>query len=206
MTPDEENKTGTPAQARPESSHSDRRAHRPIRGRRGRGRRSGTPRGYVPRQQPRSEAAPGQEPAAGIEPVEEPVQKTLETTSVDAPVAGDAPAVASSFSEPEMREPAAVQSPAYSKFSGGAAERPAVRRAGRGPGSRDFRPAPPEAIQSAIEEVNKILETLRKTVDDMDEVLETLELAERQKDADEREIESLRRSLRQMHHGRDSRS
>jgi hypothetical protein len=31
-------------------------------------------------------------------------------------------------------------------------------------------------------------------------------LAERQKDADEREIESLRRALRQMHHGREGRS
>jgi hypothetical protein len=32
----------------------------------------------------------------------------------------------------------------------------------------------------------------------MEEVLETLEIAERQKDADEREIESLRRALRQL--------
>jgi hypothetical protein len=37
----------------------------------------------------------------------------------------------------------------------------------------------------------------------MEEVLETLELAERQKDADEREIESLRRSLRQIHRPRE---
>ena len=34
----------------------------------------------------------------------------------------------------------------------------------------------------------------------MEEVLETLELAERQKDADEHEIDSLRRALRQMNH------
>ncbi len=32
----------------------------------------------------------------------------------------------------------------------------------------------------------------------MEEVLETLELAERQQDADEREIESLRRALRPL--------
>jgi hypothetical protein len=37
----------------------------------------------------------------------------------------------------------------------------------------------------------------------MEEVLETLELAERQKDADEYEIESLRRALRQFHRPRE---
>jgi hypothetical protein len=37
----------------------------------------------------------------------------------------------------------------------------------------------------------------------MEEVLETLELAERQKDADENEIESLRRALRQFHRPRE---
>jgi hypothetical protein len=37
----------------------------------------------------------------------------------------------------------------------------------------------------------------------MEEVLETLELAERQKDADENEIESLRRALRQFQRPRE---
>jgi prefoldin subunit 5 len=55
------------------------------------------------------------------------------------------------------------------------------------------------AIQQAIEEVNQIIDTLRRTLDDMEEVLETLELAERQKTADEQEIETLRRSLRHLH-------
>ena len=49
------------------------------------------------------------------------------------------------------------------------------------------------AVSQAIEEVNQIIETLRATLDDMDAVLETLELAERQKIADEQEIETLRR-------------
>ena len=49
--------------------------------------------------------------------------------------------------------------------------------------------------------MTRIIETLKETLDDMEEVLETLELAERQKDADEREIESLRSSLRQLHRG-----
>jgi len=55
------------------------------------------------------------------------------------------------------------------------------------------------AVQQAIEEVNQIIETLRGALEDMDEVLETLELAERQKNADEQEIETLRRSLRHLH-------
>jgi hypothetical protein len=37
----------------------------------------------------------------------------------------------------------------------------------------------------------------------MEEVLETLELAERQQDADEQEIESLRRALKQLHRPRE---
>ena len=59
------------------------------------------------------------------------------------------------------------------------------------------------AVQQAIEEVNQIIDTLRGSLDDMEAVLETLELAERQKNADEQEIETLRRGLRQLHRPRD---
>lgn len=69
---------------------------------------------------------------------------------------------------------------------------------------REHQPASPQTIQNAIEEVTRIIETLKETQDDMEEVLETLELAERQKDADEREIESLRRGFRQMQRPRES--
>ncbi|HVM47554.1 MAG TPA: hypothetical protein VMU04_05970 [Candidatus Acidoferrum sp.] len=55
------------------------------------------------------------------------------------------------------------------------------------------------AVQQAIEEVSRIIETLRGTLEDMELVLETLELAERQKNADEHEIETLRRGLRHLH-------
>lgn len=64
---------------------------------------------------------------------------------------------------------------------------------------RERRPAEPMAVQEAIEEVNQIIEALRGTLNDMEDVLETLELAERQKIADEQEIETLRRGLRQLH-------
>ena len=61
----------------------------------------------------------------------------------------------------------------------------------------------PPKLQQAIEEVNQIIQTLRETLDDMEEVLETLELAERQKNADEQELETLRRGLRQLHRPRE---
>jgi hypothetical protein len=64
-------------------------------------------------------------------------------------------------------------------------------------------PAAPAAVQQAIEEVNHIIKTLQETLEGMDEVLETLELAERQKTADEQEIESLLRGLRQLRQPRD---
>lgn len=62
------------------------------------------------------------------------------------------------------------------------------------------------AIHQAIDEVMEIVEALKRAVDQMEEVLELVEVAERQKLADEREIESLRRALRQIHdRPRDSR-
>ena len=59
------------------------------------------------------------------------------------------------------------------------------------------------SIQEAIEQVNQIVETLKESLEQMDEVLEVLEYFERQGQADEREIESLRRSLRQLQRPRD---
>lgn len=59
------------------------------------------------------------------------------------------------------------------------------------------------AVTQAIDEVNQIIETLRTTLAEMEDVLESLELAERQKIADEQEIETLRRGLRQLHRPRD---
>lgn len=71
------------------------------------------------------------------------------------------------------------------------------------PPPRERQPASPACVQKAIEEVNHIIEALRGTLDDMEEVLETLELAERQKNADEQEIETLRRGLRQLQRPRE---
>jgi hypothetical protein len=71
------------------------------------------------------------------------------------------------------------------------------------PRPRAIQPASPVAVQQAIEEVNHIIDTLRATLEDMELVLETLELAERQKNADEQEIETLRRGLRHLHRPRE---
>ena len=66
------------------------------------------------------------------------------------------------------------------------------------PERRDFKPAAPAAVTECIEEVNRIMTSLRQVLDTMEEILETLELAEAQKTADEREIQSLHNALRQM--------
>jgi len=59
------------------------------------------------------------------------------------------------------------------------------------------------ALRTAIDEVNKIIETLRESLEDMEEVLETLELVERQQNADDQEVEMLRRQLRTLRRPRE---
>ena len=59
------------------------------------------------------------------------------------------------------------------------------------------------SITRAIEQVNEIIKELKHTLDEMDDVLETLELAERQKIDDEREIDNLQRALRRLNRPRD---
>ena len=54
------------------------------------------------------------------------------------------------------------------------------------------------AVSQAIEEVNLVIEELKHALDQMEEVLETLELAERQKIDDEREIDALQQALRRL--------
>jgi hypothetical protein len=73
----------------------------------------------------------------------------------------------------------------------------------RGP-SREFRRAAPASVQDAVFEVHRIVEMLSEALEDMESVQQTLELAEREKNADEREIDSLRRSLSQMRRPRES--
>lgn len=71
------------------------------------------------------------------------------------------------------------------------------------------RPSEPElqtsAISQALDEVSQVVEALRKALDQMEEALELVELAERQKLADEQELDSLRRALRQLQRPRSQR-
>ena len=71
------------------------------------------------------------------------------------------------------------------------------------PVGKSGQPASPASVEQAIEEVSGVIDSLRSALDDMEEVLEMLEMFERQKNADEREIDSLRHALRQMHRPRD---
>ena len=66
------------------------------------------------------------------------------------------------------------------------------------PPARPLHPAHPESIRKAIDDVMEVIASLRESLEQMDEVLELLEEAERQKTADEREIESLRQALRRF--------
>jgi hypothetical protein len=62
------------------------------------------------------------------------------------------------------------------------------------------RAAKPEgsAIGQTVEEVRQIVESLEQALEQMEEVLRLVELAEHQKNADERELESLRRALHKL--------
>ena len=87
--------------------------------------------------------------------------------------------------------------------------RPSVQRPQDVRPQRESRPQrppqpPPEprrqgsAVAQAVEDIYGIVETLKKVMEELDELLETLELAERQKIEDERELENLRRAMRQL--------
>jgi hypothetical protein len=54
------------------------------------------------------------------------------------------------------------------------------------------------AIGRTVEEVRQIVESLEQALSQMEEVLRLVELAEHQKFADERELESLRRALHKL--------
>jgi hypothetical protein len=61
------------------------------------------------------------------------------------------------------------------------------------------------AISRAIDEVRQIVISLEQVLEQMEEVRELVELVDRQKSADEREIESLRRALRRIQQPRGHR-
>lgn len=72
---------------------------------------------------------------------------------------------------------------------------PAVRA--EVPAARVARPEG-SVIGQTVEEVRQIVESLEQALEQMVEVLRLVELAEHQKFADERELESLRRALHKL--------
>jgi hypothetical protein len=114
-------------------------------------------------------------------------------------------------SVPAAEQPAPAESlppPAASSVS------PPELPARPAPPRQKFQPAVPapraaepdgSAISRAVSEVTQVVESLKEALNQMEEALELVELAERQKIADEREIDSLRRLLRQLQQPRDGR-
>ena len=73
----------------------------------------------------------------------------------------------------------------------------AVRQAAPAPVSRPPKPGG-SVIGQTVDEVRQIVESLEQSLEQMEEVLRLVELAEQQKFADERELESLRRALHKL--------
>jgi len=142
-----------------------------------RGRRSGRGRGR------------GARPPAPAAPVEE---VTVPATAV--PVSGESAQVESSSQQIEppirLREDMPVR-PVPSKHK---SPPPAHAEA---PPAHAVRPRG-SAIGQTVEEVRQIVESLEQALEQMEEVLQLVELAEHQKFADERELESLRRALHKL--------
>jgi hypothetical protein len=178
MTPDEES-----SQSKDSPGPVKRpRARRSRRGGRGRSRKPAT--GAASVEESSSEAT---------EPVRSRLEEATEVFSEPEPIEADTP-IPDSPMEEARREVAEAASAEPADYPEEREPAPPSQR----PERRDFRPASPAAITEAIDEVNRVIKSLQQVLEQMEEVLETLELAEVQKNADEREIDSLRNMLRQM--------
>lgn len=190
MVPDEQPKAAPEQSASPASPGPRRRSRRG--GRRHSRRREPRPPGSPPAQSPEATDFASDKTSEEDEPQVHPLAPTAESanstipaevTEQKLPPLRPAPVVRARDQqrqrEPHPREPQK--------------ESPADRQAG----------PKNHSITQAIEQVNEIISELKSALDEMDDVLETLELAERQKIDDEREIENLQRALRRLNRPRD---
>jgi ribonuclease E len=141
---------------------------------------------------------PGEAKSAGAETPELPAGASAAETTAS----GVEPIAASAGERLEAKREPAVDPDAIPPRRPPEPIRPLLERVQRLTERVASRPEPEHrtsAIHQAIDEVMEVVEALKRAVDQMEEVLELVELAERQKLADEREIESLRRALRQFH-------
>ena len=150
--------------------------------------------------------------ADAVDKSEDDAPDTSQETTVEAKVDSGAETVVATAVPPqetsEVAEPAPAQSPGPRKFEPrrepmhrepARRELPRREPPRREPLPPPFQPAPVAAIHQAIDDVMQIATALKQAQDKMEEVLELVELAERQKLADEREIDQLRRAMRQIH-------
>lgn len=175
MAPDQDVQTGTESSASSTSMEASRPARRSRRGHRGRGRH------HRPRP-PRKEGSSFS-------------QETGSNFQQGPPAETDAPQA-----DAQAREPLP---------SGDVETAPLPLRELPSPAATPQRRGQSESvskgsIEGAINQVNEIIASLKDSLEQMDEVLELLEHFERQGDADERELESLRRALRQLQRPRES--
>jgi hypothetical protein len=133
--------------------------------------------------------SPGDPETTTPEGVEAPRETSAEDTAIESPQSA-------SRSLPEEIEPSPAPEDRVEEQPEPIVEQRPLRDDRRP--QKSFTPAAPAAVAEAIEEVNQIIASLKQALEQMDEVLETLELAEVQKTADEREIQTLRQSLRQL--------
>ena len=130
-----------------------------------------------------------EEPAEFAAPTEEAPLPAAEEAVVEAPVPASAP----------PPEPPRAGTPPR-EFDRDRERRPDRRPEPQRPKPwvkpADFRPAETSAVSQAVELATEIADSLKQMIDHLDEVLELVEVAERQKLADEREIEELRREFR----------
>jgi hypothetical protein len=207
-SPQSESQPG--ARTRPPSQRRRGRSFGPGRRGHGRGRRpAGTPPGaQAESPAPASTESPlnpiGQPPVMREPEAPEPAREAPEylpaSEERDIEATSDGVSAVEAESELEADQPSERQRPEPARPPSSPGRQSAPERRPYTPAPpKEFRPASPKAIHEAIEDVNRVVETLKAALEDMEELLETLELAERQQEADEQEIETLRRSLRSMH-------
>ena len=174
MVPEDASEPSVEQPGAPPDPNAPQRPRRSGRGHRGRGRRR-------KQKRPQSESA-------GVPETQTPSLETAvehhEPLEAESPQEGAAP-----FRE----EPETVES--LSETSSASTAPP--------PSSYPTQSGSKMSVQMAIDDVNRIIDSLRDSLDDMEAVLEMLEQFERQSNADEREIESLRRALRHLQRPRD---
>jgi len=153
------------------------------------------PRSPGPRRRGRRGGRGRRRPAPVAPVAGQPAQPELQAERIEPPIRVQEmpvrPAPSKHRAPPPVPEaaPAPISAPAHAPVSVPAHASTPAARAPKPEGS---------AIGRTVEEVRQIVESLEQALEQMEEVLRLVELAEHQKFADERELESLRRALHKL--------